>query len=180
MPRPPSCTKTGNGIRKWIWNPVREGGKEERHHRSHAKRHIRGARSQAGLLTRRSRRFRRPSRYRMQQWPIAVLKHSLLTVARPCGNCTRFPFHSQDCREHLALTAANASKWEVPRSIFRGRSASRGEGARDLGAACEWRWENGWSLTVSRVRPPPVRLRAGPLSHRLLYRSEKDLWRIIA
>jgi len=120
MPRPPSCTKTGIGIRKWIWNPVREGGEEERHHRSHAKRHIRGARSQAGLLTRRSRRFRRPSRYRQKQWPIAVLKHSLLTVARPCGNCTRFPFHSQDCREHLALTAANASKPVSPGQLSEG------------------------------------------------------------
>ena len=60
---------------------------------------------------------------RKQQWPIAVLKHSLLTVARPCGNCTRFPFHSHDCREHLALTAADASKWESPGQFSEGETA---------------------------------------------------------
>ena len=64
---------------------------------------------------------------RKQQWPIAVLKHSLLTVARPCGNCTRFPFHSHDCREHLTLTVADASKRES-RGQF-----SEGETARAVG-----------------------------------------------
>ena len=52
-----------------------------------------------------------------------MLKHSLLTVARPCGSSTRFPFHSHDCREHLALTVADASKWKCQGQFSEGEAA---------------------------------------------------------
>ena len=135
-------------------------GREERHHRPHAKRHTCGVRFQAGLLTHRSQRFRRPSHHKKQQWPIAVLKHSLLTVARPCGNSTRFPFHSQDCREHLALTSANASKPVSPGQFSHGEASPTAKLSGTRGIF----WQGGAGAAGSHLRDAafaPLRIDCG-------------------
>jgi hypothetical protein len=51
-----------------------------------------GAYPEAGLLTRRSSRYRLAFPFRRTVADCAA--RSLLTVAGPCGICTRFPFHS--------------------------------------------------------------------------------------
>ena len=95
-----------------------------------------------------------------QQWPISVLKRSLLTVARPCGNSTRFPFHSQDCREHLALTSANASKPVSPGQFSHGEAPPTAKLSGTRGIF----WQGGAGAAGSHLRDAafaPLRLACG-------------------
>jgi len=89
-----------------------------------------------------------------------VLKHSLLTVARPCGNSTRFPFHSQDCREHLALTSANASKPVSPGQFSHGEASLTAKLSGTRGIF----WQGGAGAAGSHLRDAafaPLRIDCG-------------------